>query len=309
MSPSISEAPLRAWLPAFLVAALSWGSSFLFISFALREFTPTQIGFGRVVVGATVLAIASVITRQRAELSWRKVGAIGLVGLCLSGAPMVLIPMAQQEITSILASLLNATMPLWTALFVALLIPTEKVSRIQMTGLLLGAAGIAVLLGAWNVSEFPVLGAVLMLTATAFYGIGSTFSRMLLSRVKETPTVLTAVQLALSALILAPFAIATPAPAAEAFAFSSAALWGMLALGTLGTSFAYVAIWHVIKVAGATTAASVTYVSPLVATFLGIVVLKEELHWYEPVGAMIVLGGVALAQKKPKFTAPAPAPR
>lgn len=120
---------------------------------------------------------------------------------------------------------------------------------------------------------------------------------------------LTAVQLALSALMLAPFAMVTPAPAPEAFALSSVALWAMVALGGLGTSFAYVMIWKVIKVAGATTAASVTYVSPLIATFLGIVVLKEELHWYEPVGAIIVLAGVALAQRKPKFTAPAPAPR
>jgi drug/metabolite transporter (DMT)-like permease len=288
---------------------MAWGSSFLFIAFALQEFTPTQVGFGRVFVGALVLTGMALLARSKPRLTWRKVGAIAAVGVCLSGAPMVLIPMAQREITSILASLLNATTPLWTALFVALLIPAERVTRIQLVGLLMGATGIGVLLGAWNVDQIPLVGAAFMLAATALYGVGSTLSRMLLTRIQETPTTLAAVQIGLSSLMLAPFVIATPTPAPEAFSLSSQALWGLVLLGALGTSFAYVAFWKVIKIAGATTAASVTYVVPVIATFLGLVVLKEDLHWYEPVGAAVVFAGVALAQKKPKFTAPAPAPR
>ncbi|WP_062530510.1 DMT family transporter [Demequina rhizosphaerae] len=296
----MTQAPARAWVPAFVIAATSWGSSFLFISLALRGLDPVQVGFGRVLIGAAVLWTMLLVTRHRPRLSRGDVARIGVVALGLSTVPFVLIPLAQQHITSILASLLNATTPLWTALFVALLIPHERASRAQVAGLVLGAAGIGVLLGAWNVDGIPLLGAALMLGATACYGIGSTMSRMLLTRVHEGPTALSAVQIAISAVLLLPVALVAPAPDPGVLALSSEVLWGLLALGVLGTSFTYVMFWRVVKLAGATTAASVTYVVPVVATVLGILVLHEELRWHEPVGAVIVLAGVWLAQRTPR---------
>lgn len=308
MNPGIADAPLRAWLPPFIIVSLAWGSSFFFIAKALQGFAPSHVGFGRVFIGAVVLGAIVLWMRKRPQLTWRNVGAIAVVGACLSGAPMILIPLAQQEITSILASLLNATTPLWTALFVALLIPAERVTRIQLAGLLLGAMGIAVLVGAWDVNSFSLIGTVLMLLTTLCYGIGSTLSRILLSKVQESATTLSAVQMALSALMLAPFALIAPAPRGDVWELSSTALWGLVLLGLFGSSFAYVLFWKVVKVAGATTAASVTYVVPVVAVFLGLVVLKEELYWYEPVGAVIVLTGVALAQRKGRAASRTPAP-
>jgi len=292
------DAPLRAWLPAFLGVSLAWGSSFLFIALALREFTPVQVGFGRVAIGAIVLAAMVAWTKKWPRMSWKHVGAIAAVAVFMSGIPLVLIPMAEQQITSTLASLLNASTPLWTALFVALLIPAEKVNRTQLTGLAIGALGIAVLLGAWNVDDFPLLGAGLMLGATACYGIGSTLSRVLLARVQSSTITLAAMQIGLSALMLAPFLLVTSEPAPSAFATSSVAMWSLISLGVLGTSFAYVLFWRVVKVAGATTAASVTYVVPVVATLLGVVVLGDEVPWYEFVGAAIVFVGVSLAGRK-----------
>ncbi|MGC4174806.1 DMT family transporter [Demequina sp.] len=292
------NAPTKSWLPAFIICALFWGSSFLFIHEAIKSFTASQVAFGRVVVGALVLGGMLLAQRRRPRFSWREIGSVALVALLLSVVPFILIPIAQEHITSILASLLNATTPLWTALFVALLIPTEKASRLQVVGLVIGAFGIAVLLGAWNVSDLPMLGAVLMLAATACYGLGSTMSRLFLSSVKETPTGLSAAQMGLSAIMLAPVALVT-APS-DPPTLHGSAVWALLALGLFGTSFAYVLFYQVVRVAGATTAASTTYVVPIVATFLGIIVLKEHLHWYEPVGAVVVLGGVWLAQRKPK---------
>lgn len=294
-----TSAPVRAWLPAFLITAVSWGSSFLFISLALRGLSPTQVAFGRVLGGAVVLFGTLIVVRRRPHLTARDLGSIALVAVGMSVVPFILIPMAQEHITSILASLLNASTPLWTAAFVALLIPHERATRVQVAGLLLGTVGIAVLLGAWNIHELPLLGAVLMLGATASYGISSTLSRMLLVRVHEGPTSLSAVQIGMSAIMLLPFALIAPSPAPGALSWSSEVLWGILALGVMGTSFTYVLFWKVVKLAGATTAASVTYVVPIVATILGVLVLHEELLWYEPVGAAVVLAGVALAQRKP----------
>ncbi|GIG53936.1 DMT family transporter [Demequina activiva] len=299
MSP-LADVPLRAWLPYFLGVSAAWGSSFLFIEVALRSFAPAQVALGRLLFGAAVLMAMVLAMRRLPRLTWRSVLALGLVGAFLSGIPLILIPLAQQHITSILASLLNATTPLWTALFVALLIPTERVSRAQLVGLVLGAFGIAILVGAWQVDDFPALGVAFMLGATACYGIGSTLSRVLLNRVQESPVVLSATQISLSVLIVAPFALGAPAPGDGAVALDSWSMWALIALGVTGTSFAYVWFWKIVRTAGATTAASVTYVVPVVATVLGVLVLGEKLHWYEPVGAAVVLTGVWLAQRKPR---------
>lgn len=296
----LADVPLRSWLPYFLGVSAAWGSSFLFIEVALDAFSPTQVAWGRLACGAVVLIVLAVSMRKVPRLTWRKTGALLAVGAFMSGIPLVLIPLAQQHITSILASLLNATTPLWTALFVALLIPAERVNRAQLTGLVIGAVGIAVLLGAWRVDGFPALGAAFMLGATACYGIGGTLSRVLLSRVQESPVGLSAMQITLSALIVAPFALAAPAPASAAFQLSSQAMWALIALGVTGTSFAYVWFWKIVKAAGATTAASVTYAVPVIATTLGILVLGEQLHWYEPAGALVVMVGVWLAQRRPR---------
>jgi len=291
------SASTKSWLPAFIICAVAWGSSFLFIHVALESFTATQVAFGRVLVGAVVLIGMLVVVRRLPRFTLRELGSVALVALGLSVVPFILIPMAQQHITSILASLVNATTPLWTAFFVALLIPHERATRVQVLGLLIGAFGIAVLLGAWNVDGFPALGAALMLGATACYGIGGTLSRMLLGRISQGPTALSAVQMTISAIVLLPFAaVAVPDTGLEV---SAASAWALFALGVLGTSFSYVLFYQVVQKAGATTAASVTYVVPIIATALGILVLHEEMLWYEPVGAVIVLVGVWLAQRKP----------
>lgn len=305
MSPA--QAPMRAWLPLLAVAALGWGSSFLFIKIALGGFnadeggfTPAQVGFGRLAVGAVVLVGIVALGRSWPRFGWKTVGAIAVTAIGMSVVPMVLIPMAEQQITSILASLLNATTPLWTAIFVALLIPAERTTRAQLFGLAVGAVGIAILVGAWDVREFSLKGTVLMLTATAFYGVGGAMSRMLLNRVTAGPSGLAMTQVGLSAVILAPVALLSGPPAEGALSPSGSALWGLVALGVCGTSFAYVLFWRVVKMAGATTASSVTYLVPVVATILGIAVLNERLHWYEPLGAAIVLAGVWLAGRTPR---------
>lgn len=270
----------------------------MFIQLALRGFAPSQVAVGRLVVGTLVLVGLCAAMRTWPKLSWRQAGIMVFVALCMSGAPFVLFPMAQQHITSILASLVNAATPLWTALFVALLIPTERATRLQILGLGIGVVGIAVLLGAWNVREFPVLGASLVLLATMFYGIGAVLSRRFAQSSSMSSTALVTVQIAFSVPLVLPFALLEPTPAAGTFALNSVALWGLVGLGVFGTSFAYVLFWKVVRVKGATTAASVTYLSPVVAVILGIAVLGEKLHWYEPVGAVIVLTGVWLAQRK-----------
>jgi drug/metabolite transporter (DMT)-like permease len=283
---------LTGWGASYALLAVLWGCSFLFIATALRSFAPTQVAFGRIVVGLVLLVALLVVRRELPRLRRAWLVDFAIVAAAMTAVPFVLFGLAEQRVSSVLAGLVNATTPLFTAVFVGLLVPAERPDRVQASGLVIGFAGIAVLLGAWDARAIDVVGALMLLGATLCYGIGNAWSRRRLTGSGLSPVALPAVQLTLGALMLAPFALATPAPV-DVDPGAAAAL---LALGLGGTGAAYVLYWRVLEQAGATVTASVTYVIPLVSTTLGVVVLHETLHWYEPVGGVVVLAGVALTQ-------------
>ncbi len=294
------SADLRAWLPAYIFAVLCWGSSFYFIELAIADFPPAYVAFGRVSVGAALLVVTALLTRQRIALTWRKIGGIAAMSVGMSTFALVLFPLAQQELTSIVASLVNAGTPLWTAFFVALLIPSERANAIQIAGLLVGAVGIFVLVGGWRVDEIPVVATLMVVGATMLYGIGSTIQRRFVVPLvkQDSALALVATQLTISAGILAPLLLFSPTPAPGAFGWDSSSMWGLIGLGVLGTSFVYVAFSIVVRNVGATIATSVTFLAPVVATTLGVLLLGESVYWYEVIGALLVIGGVWLAQRK-----------
>ncbi|QTE29675.1 DMT family transporter [Pengzhenrongella sicca] len=284
--------PTRAWLGPYLLLAVLWGCSFLFIATALRTFAPTQVAFGRIAVGFVLLAVVLAVRRERLRIPWARVGDLVIVATVMTAAPFVLFALAEQRVSSVLAGLVNATTPLFTALFVGLLLPQERPDRVQLLGLAIGFGGIAVLLGVWRPGEIDAVGGLMLVGATVCYGFGTAWSRRRLTGTGLSSIQLPAVQLAIGSALLAPFALTTPltAPVAPVPALA------LLALGLGGTGLAFVLYWRVLELAGATVTASVTYVIPLVSTTLGVAVLHEGLHWYEPVGGAVVLAGVALTQ-------------
>ena len=282
----------RLWLPSYLGLVLIWGCSFLFNEWALRSFSPLAVAFGRISLGALTLVVVLVALRQPVRLQRSQLLDLVVVAAVLTAVPFVLIAFAQTRVTSILAGLLNATTPLWVAIFVALLIPAERASQRQVVGLLVGFAGIAVLLGVWDVEALDVPGTLAMLGATACYGMGTAWMRWRLADTPLSGASLSAVQLVIASALLLPLVPLGGAPG-EIRPESVVALLG---LGIFGAGVAYVLFWRVIRTAGPTIAATVTYLIPLVSTTLGILVLGEPLSWNEPVGGAIALVGVALAQ-------------
>ncbi len=283
---------VTGWGASYALLAVLWGCSFVFIATALRSFAPTQIAFGRIVVGLVLLIALLAVRRELPRVRRAWLPDFAIVAAAMTAVPFVLFGLAEQRVSSVLAGLVNATTPLFTAVFVGLLVPAERPDRVQAAGLVTGFAGIAVLLGAWDTEAIDVVGALMLLGATLCYGIGNAWSRRRLTGSGLSPVALPAVQLTLGALMLTPFVLAAPAPVHV----EPGAAAALLALGLGGTGAAYVLYWRVLEQAGATVTASVTYVIPLVSTTLGVVVLDEVLHWYEPVGGVVVLGGVALTQ-------------
>lgn len=285
------------WQSAYAALVLIWGFSFMFNAIALRVFGPVQVVTLRIGLGALTMLVIVAVLRQRLRLERGEWKHILVLAATMSALPFLLIAFAQTRITSILAGMLNATTPLWALIFVAVLVPAERATRRQLTGVLIGLLGLLVLLGAWRLSEVDWLGATAMMAATACYGFSTAWSRLRLAGSSLTGVSLSTVQLVLAALMLLPFAVLTlpgntPPPGAE---FAGPAL-SLLSLGVLGTGLAYVLMWRILRKAGAVIAATVTYAIPVVSTAAGLLLLNEPLLWFQPVGAVIVLIGVALTQ-------------
>jgi drug/metabolite transporter (DMT)-like permease len=215
-------------------------------------------------------------------------------GVLLCVVPFLLFSWAGQHIPSGLSSIYNATTPLMTMLVTLLALRQEPLGAARAAGLLLGAAGVVVVLAPWNLTATGSGWAqAACLGATFSYGLAFAYTRrFLVGGGHDTPTI-AAAQIGTAALImlaLSPVA-ATGAPRLDLPVVAS-----ITALGVLGTGVAYLWNTSVITHWGATSAATVTYLTPLVGVALGVAVLGESLTWNQPLGALLVILGILTGQ-------------
>jgi drug/metabolite transporter (DMT)-like permease len=296
-STSSDSTELRSWLPGYLLLALIWGSSFLFIKVGIRELHPLYVTLGRVIAGVIAVLTAVVVTRARLPRDPRVWGHLAVVGMVGVAIPFTLFAYGEQRVSSVLAGIWNATTPLVALPVATLVFRTERMTRRRITGILIGFAGVLVVLGVWHgIGGVQLTGQLMCLAAAACYGIAVPYQRRFLGGLGGSGLAVPAGQLitaAVALLILAPLvAGAPPAPTT----LSGSVVASVLALGTLGTGLAFVLSFRVTRFAGATTSASVAYLLPIVATAIGLVGLGEHISWYQPVGALVVLTGVAVSQ-------------
>lgn len=282
------------WRIPYALLALTWGSSFWFIKVGLESFSAVQVGFLRVALGAATLLTLSALTRTPPIRDLRLLGHLFVLALCLNSAPAVLFAFGETHISSVVAAILNATTPLATLLVTLLLFRDQRPSRAQQLGLLVGFAGVLVVLGVWQgVGSNALVGVGACLLAVAGYGISFPYSRRFVTDAPYSRTSIATAQVTIAAMQLLPVVLI------DGLAFdspSAASVAAMLALGAFGSGIAYVWNYAVITHAGATVASTVTYWTPLVAVVAGIAFLGERITWYEPVGALVLLLGVAVSQ-------------
>lgn len=290
MKPHVSS-----WLPWYLLLALIWGSSFAFMKFALVSFTPAGIAIGRLALGAITLLIVMAIARMRLPSlrDWKPL----FIAALLLGIPWMIFAFGQTRVSSTLAGMISSATPLVTLIAILVVFREERPSRARMVGLGVGLLGVLVVLRVWEGLEFQTwIGVAACLLAVVAYGIGYPYTRRY---VTSGPKAVNASGLALSAALLiygtvqvAPFAAVTGVTHAP---LQTTAVLALVALGVLGSGLAYVLNLRVLDKADATTASTVTYMNPLVALAWGLA-LGEAVSWNEPVGALLVLIGAAIAQ-------------
>jgi drug/metabolite transporter (DMT)-like permease len=241
------------------------------------------------------MLIAILIFRSKLPTSfdvWRK---MTIAGLFMSSVPFTLIAYAQTYVTSALASILNAVTPIATVIVMLIAFRSEKVKAHVVVGLFVGLAGVSVILGVWQgFGDNEPLAILAILVAIFCYGIGTPYVRKNITPLGLATEVSVFGQIGTASLTLLPIyllsgTLLTSSP-------TLIAIISIVILGALGSGVAYLLFYKVLEVVGSAIAASVTYITPIIAVVLGVVLLNEQLHWYEPVGGIIVILGAAISQ-------------
>lgn len=291
------RASLKAsWLPAYIALGLVWGCSFLFIEQGLTFLTPFGVAYGRCALGALTLFIFLKLRGMNYPRDPKIWFRLWIVSLLLNSIPGVLFALAQTEVTSILAGIINATTPLMTLLMMLLVFRDEPISKNQIFGLLVGAVGISFVFGVWNGFGANAPWAVAaLLVAVLCYGISFPYSKRKIIPLGLPSETLAATQLLLAGFTLLPLYLID---GVKNDSYQAIPLLSMLMLGVFGSGFAYIWNFQVIKGAGSAIASTVTYLTPVVAVFMGLIFLGEPITWNEPVGGAIVILGAAISQNR-----------
>ncbi len=287
------------WL-LFLGAGLVWGASFLFIKVALTGMNPAQIAATRLGLGALALGAAMLVTRTRPIRDPKLLLHIAVTGFFLAGLPLMIWGWAGMSLPSGVLAIFNATTPLLTLIVASVVLPGERLSRFAVVGVVLGAVGLIVVVGPWrglvSTGHGPevVIAYLACLLATSCYAIGFVYLRKVLRGARYDPLAFTFAQISagfvLVLLMSLPFGLAAPV------SLSPQLVWSIVLLGAFGTGLAYVWNNQVISAWGSVRASMVTYLTPVVGVVLGVSILGESFSWNEPVGLVVLLLGIAMAQ-------------
>jgi drug/metabolite transporter (DMT)-like permease len=279
----------------FIAIALIWGSSFLFIAVALDAIEPGLITWGRVALGAAVL---NVVPRARLRLADEDRFRMVLLSLLWVAVPFTLFPLAEQHISSAVTGMLNGSMPLFAALVAGVLLRTPP-GPAQAAGLGVGLLGtLLVSLDQLGDGGSAWLGIVLALAATVCYGFAINIAAPLQRRYGSLAVM--ARMLALATLWTLPFGLwSVPGSGFE---------WGpalsVAFIGAVGTGVAFVVMATLVGSVGSTRAAMATYLIPVVAMVLGVVVRDEQVGWTGVLGVALVVVGAWFASRAERTRAP-----
>jgi drug/metabolite transporter (DMT)-like permease len=293
-----SRRPALDWRIRWTVLALIWGFSFLLIKVGTEAFAPLQVTLGRMGFGTAVLVATVGVKRERIPRGAWTWGHLAVAAFLLNALPMSLFSYSELTIPSTLAGICNATTPLWSMVLSVVAFSEDRPTRQRVIGVGVGFLGVLTVLGAWQgFSGQDPAGTAMALAAGASYAVGWIYVRRTLSDSGNSALSMSALQLLLAT---AQLAIVTPLFTSVPASFPVVPLLAVIALGAIGTGFAFLVQYRLVAEKGPTIATMVTYLIPVIATAAGVTILGEHLSWNEPVGALVVLAGAALTQRRPQ---------
>jgi len=282
------------WL-ILLVLALIWGGAFFFIGVAVRHVQPLTYVWLRLTIGAAGLWAYLLFKGERMSLPREAWGSILLLALLNNAIPFTLFGWGQTHIASGLASILNATTPIWGVVVAHFLTRDERMTPQKVAGVLLGFGGVAVMIGPSLLSSLGTSGLAQLacVAASLSYALAAVWARRF-KKLGISPFSVTTGQLTAGAAVMLPMSMTVDQPWTRAMPPLSAWM-AIAALALLCTAFGYVLYFRLIDRAGATNALLVTLLVPPVAILLGGLFLGESLAPQDFGGlALIALGLAAI---------------
>lgn len=283
----------RTWATFAALCAI-WGLPYFFIKLALQDLSPVCIAWGRITLAAVVL-VPIAWHRGSLRKAFAHKAAVTAFAVAELVGPFSLIAMGEQWISSSLAGILIATVPLSVVLIAPLFGVKERIGALRIAGLAIGFCGVIAIVGL-DTGHGPMLwaGVVCIMISVAGYAIGPLVVERYLSDVDELGAV--AASLVVASILLLPLA----AWSAPNHVPSTLSLAAVAALGIACTALALYLYFYLINVAGAARASVVAYINPAVAAVIGVLVLHEPFGLGTAVGMGMILFGSWLATGKSK---------
>jgi len=283
---------VRSYWPSLFLLAAIWGASYLFIKLAVEDIEPAPMMAARTLVAGAMLAAYLVLKlgRKRAfrdlAAGWRPALVLGAVNAAI---PFWLVAWGEKHVDSSVAAIAQSTVPIFTFLIAARVVPTEHVGPARVLGIMLGFLGVAVLAGLDpRGGSWALAGTLAVVLSSASYAVGGVYGQLRV-RTVSGPVLATGSMLA-GGLILLPLALVQlpdHAPSAEA-------VGGLLALTLLGTAFGQLVLFRMLRLFGSRRLSLVTYLLPGFALVYGALFLDEPVTAAAVAGLVLILVGVAL---------------
>ena len=281
----------KHWLVFILLGAI-WSSSFMWIKIAVQEIGPITLVAFRALFGLLFGLVVIFIQRAswpRALKEWTPLLVLGITNIAI---PFFLISWGEQSIDSAVAAILDATVPLFTILIAHYLLRDDKMTVPKVLGLLMGFAGVVILMSKDIGASFgSLLGQLAVVLASLFYAGSGVYAR---KTTENLPGILRSAGPLVSATAvtwLATFLVESPVEMPQL-----GITWiALLFLGILGSGVAFIMAYYLIHEIGPTRTSMVTYLFPLGGVILGVVFLDEALSWQLVVGAVLIVLSLVVA--------------
>ncbi|MDP9269696.1 MAG: DMT family transporter [Chloroflexota bacterium] len=280
------------WL-VFLALGIAWGSSYLFIKIGIETLSPFTLIAARTAIGAAVLALVMVLSREhlpRAAGTWGHMFVVALLGIAI---PFSLITWGERSIDSALAAILNGTVPLLAIVLAAIVLVDEPITLNRLLGLVVGFAGVIAItspnFGSGMAGSLP--GELALMGASVSYAAAGVYARRTVRDLAPLPSAFLEVGLAFLVMLVLAFAFEDPLVTRVEPSTVLAVGW----LGLVGSGLAFLAFFFLLGHWGAGRTSTVAYLLPVVGILLGVVVRHEVLSAPVLLGTALVIGGVAVA--------------
>jgi len=275
------------WALIILLGAV-WGCSFLFNAILIREISPLWVAAGRVSIGAVICWIVFFATRKKLPTDWRLYPQLLLLGILNYAIPFALFPYAEQTVASSIVGVINGMTPMTTVIVSQLWPGGEKATWNKVVGVLIGFGG-AVILALPSFGQgasAQVLGLLAALAATCCYALTLNYARRF---AKVEPYAVASASLTGAALVSIPLALVfTGIPV-----ITHLETWGALfGISVFSTSFSFLLVYWLLPRVGATNLSLNTFITPISAILLGVLVLHERFEFTHVLGIVVIFFGL-----------------